>query len=316
MHTQKPCYSGEDENLSLLLPCDNGPYIWDRSEHLDGVGSTLQWRKQSFIASHIVNGKWIGDLINSHHIEEGDQSKYFGLTYPDCDEASLKLNIKLFPSRFIEIPRKNMLKHIPTISVNARAVLVFKWGYMEEAFNYMVFDASFRERFHKKRALRTSPKRNINDYWVSIHFRWGDVQTNNINHPNIRSGLKFSDYCKCILEIQLLKPNAVIFIFAEKFRRVNELCYGLNPNRTYHFSDSQVWRRDIDIMSQSNLLLGGSSSFFMLGAHLCENCTVIHNSFKKFQKSKYEKTLPSHINAFYCKRSLVCYLDLLREHLQ
>ena len=154
------------------------------------------------------------------------------------------------------------------------------------------------------------------DYWVSIHFRWGDVQTNDIDRPNLRSGLKFSHYCKCVLEIQSLRPSAVIFIFAEKLKNVNEVCFGLNSNRTQHFSDSQSWKRDIDIMSQSNLLIGGSSTFFMLGAHLCQNCTVIHNSVPKFRKSKYEKTLPSHINAFYCKKRLMCYLERLREHLQ
>lgn len=283
---------------------------------MDGVGSTLQWRKQSFIAAHIVNGKWIGELKNSHHIEEGDQSFYFGLKYPDCNEASLKIHARLHPLRFVTIQRENMLRYIPTLSVNTTTILVFNWGYMEEAYNYVVFDEIFRERFHKQRALRTSPKKDIHDYWVAIHFRWGDVQTNDIEQPNIRSGLKFSQYCKCLLEIQSLKPSAKIFIFAEKLNSVNELCLGLNPNETHHFSESQSWRRDIDIMSQSDLLLGGSSSFFVLGAHLCQNCTVIHNSVPKFQQSKYEKTLPSHINALYCKRNLVCYLKRIKEQLR
>lgn len=314
--SKKPSHFGEEENLSFLLPCDDGPYIWDKSEHLDGIGSTLQWRKQSFIASHIINGKWIGDLTNSHYMEEGDQSYYFGLKYSDCDESSLKIYTHLFPLHFIDIPRTNLLKYIPTLSVNTRTVLVFKCGYMEEEYNYMVFDALFRERFHKARALRTSLKRDINEYWVSIHFRWGDVQTKDVDQPNIRTGLKFSHYCKCALEIQSLKPNAIIFIFAEKLRNVKKICPGLNPNTTHHFSDSQYWRRDMDIMSQSNLLIGGSSSFFVLGAHLCQNCTVVHGSVPKFQMSKYEKTLPSHIKAFHCKRSLVCYLERIREHLR
>ena len=145
MHTQKKSYLGKAKKPFPLLPCDDGPYIWDKSAHLDGVGSTLQWRKQSFIASHIVNGKWIGNLTNSHHMDEGDQSYYFGLTYPDCDEASLEIYVNLVPSKFIEIPRTNMLKYIPSISVNTSTVLVFKWGFMEEEYNYMVFDASFSD---------------------------------------------------------------------------------------------------------------------------------------------------------------------------
>ena len=74
------------------MPCDDGPYVWDKSEHregnLEGIGSTFQFRKSSLIASHILKAKWIGKLINSHEKEEGDQSRYFGLSYPSCDRNS------------------------------------------------------------------------------------------------------------------------------------------------------------------------------------------------------------------------------------
>ena len=68
-------------------------------------------------------------------------------------------------------------------------------------------------------------------------------------------------------------------------------------------------------MSQSNLLIGGSSSFFMLGAHLCQNCTVIHNSVAKFKKTHYERKLTSHMNAQYCEKNLDCYLKKIRKYL-
>ena len=76
-----------------------------------------------------------------------------------------------------------------------------------------------------------------------------------------------------------------------------------------------AWKRDIDIMSQSQLLIGGSSSFFVLGAHLCENCTVIHSSVPKFAKSEYEKLLPMHLNDIFCEGNLACYLDSIKETL-
>ena len=51
-----------------------------------------------------------------------------------------------------------------------------------------------------------------------------------------------------------------------------------------------------DIMSQSQLLIGGQSSFFVLGSHLCNNCTVIHSSGKKFIQSTYEiKNITPHL---------------------
>ena len=307
---------GKVERPSMLLPCNDGPYIWDKSGRLDGIGSTLQWRKQSFIAASISNGKWIGDLTNAHHPEEGDQSRYFGLTYPDCDETSLQVHTHLVNFQFIEMPRKNMIHYIPSIVVNKTTVLVFKWGYMEESYNYVVFDAVFRERFHRQRELRPSPKRQINEYWVSIRFRWGDVHTNDFDQPNERSGLGFSDYCKCIYEIQSIKPQAVVFIFAESLTNVYEICNDLNPKKAHHLGDSRSWKRDIDIMSQSNLLIGGSSSFFMLGAHLCQNCTVIHNSVAKFGQSSYENTMMPHMTARFCEKDLDCYLQSLRTYLR
>ena len=40
-----------------LLPCDQGPYIWDRMQHFEGIGSEFQWHKPSFLATHFLHGK-------------------------------------------------------------------------------------------------------------------------------------------------------------------------------------------------------------------------------------------------------------------
>ena len=284
---------------------------------MDGIGATLQWRKQSFIVTHLTHGKWIGSLKNEHHTEEGDQSYYFGLSYPDCDEKSLKAYKHIMPGMFTNVPKENMLNYIRTTKVNKTTVLVFKWGYMEEEYNYMVFDEAFRKRFHRQRALRLTPKRDDDDYWVSLHFRWGDTmnETNDLIIPNGRNGLRLIDYCKCIAEILSIKPSAKVFVFAEKLENFYETCHELDRNKVLHLGDSRSWRRDIDIMSQSNLLIGGSSSFFMLGAHLCQNCTVIHNSVAKFKKTHYERKLTSHMNAQYCDKNLECYLKQIRKYL-
>ena len=56
-------------------------------------------------------------------------------------------------------------------------------------------------------------------------------------------------------------------------------------------------------MSQSDLLIGGESSFFRLGAFLCKNCTVIHAS-NMFHTSAYEKNFLNsgceHITSISC----------------
>ena len=178
----------------------------------------------------------------------------------------------------------------------------------------MVFDKSFRDRFHQQRLLRQSPKKKSNEFWVSIHFRWGDVATNNPDKPNFRSGLGFSDYCSCIGLITKMNSEINVFLFAENFP-YSELCEYIPSDKIKILNDSVLWKRDIDIMSQSQFLIGGASSFFALGAHLCETCTVIHSSIQKFAKSEYEKTLPTHLNDTFCDGNLECYVDNIKENL-
>ena len=286
------------------------------------MGSEFQWHKPSFIASHLVSGKWIGNLTNGHNRQAGDQSEFFGMTYSDCDEKSLKeyhlTHVDLSHNQnhdFIFVPRDDMLNYIPNLSsdqITQRTIFVFDWEILDESHNYIVFDKTFRERFHVQRQKRRNIKRPLKEYWISIHFRWGDVATSDPESPNVRSGLGFSDFCTCMGHILKIKPDVKIFLFAENFP-YSETCKFLPAENIQLLNDSGSWKRDIDIMSQSQLLLGGSSSFFVLGSHLCENCSVIHSSDVKYTKSEYERILPTHLNDIYCKSEVSCYLDNIKQ---
>ena len=297
----------------LLLACNNGPYVWDRSQHLEGMGSTFQWRKPSLIAAHIIQGKWIGNLTNRHHKDEGDQSEYFGLSYSHCDAKSLQVYKKVNPNNFVYTTEQNMFNYIPAIPVVNTTVVVFEWEHLDQSNNFAVFDKTFRKRFHHQRLLRQTPKRTANEYWVSVHFRWGDVKTKDPNKPDGRNGLSFADYCLCINAMVLINPHIELFLFAEGLAKP-ESCWDLKLKNIHFFNDSISWKRDIDIMSQSQLLIGGRSSFFVLGSHLCENCTVIHNSPIKFKTSDYEKKLPIHLVEINCNMGLSCYLENIRKY--
>ena len=259
--------------------------------------------------------------MNSHQKEEGDQSSYFGLASSHCDQSDLIMHEKKNPSNFIYVPKTSSSSSIRDIikrnKVNNTTVFVFDWETVDEAHNFVVFDSLFRKRFHDQRALRQTPKRKPDEYWVSIHFRWGDVGTKNLSQPDQRTGLPFSDYCLCIRYILHLNPGIKIFMFAENFERV-DLCRVLKSTNVQFFNDSKSWKRDIDIMSQSHLLIGGTSSFFVLGAHLCEvgrKCTVIHGSPMKFAESLYEKRLPEHLKTILCPPSLQCYREAIQEQI-
>ena len=304
------------------MPCDDGPYVWDKSEHregnLEGIGSTFQFRKSSLIASHILKAKWIGKLINSHEKEEGDQSRYFGLSYPSCDRNSLVVHQKQTPLRFVYVTEGNtstVSRTVRNLQLSNTTVVVFDWEKMDEAHNFVVFDETFRKRFHQQRLSRQTTKRKLGEFWVSIHFRWGDVKTKDPNKPDQRTGMGFTEYCLCIRYILHNNPGIKIFLFAENFTSTN-MCEALKSKNVHLFNESHSWKRDIDIMSQSQLLIGGESSFFILGAHLCEACTVIHNSDFKFAESKYEKRLPKHLKAIYCPTQISCYLEFIRQNIK
>ena len=154
----------------VFQPCNNGLYIWDKSQHLEGIGSTFQLRKPSLIAAHMTNGKWIGNLTNKHQRKDGDQSKYFGLSYSHCDLNSLQIYEHVRPEMFIYMPKESMfycqkcqmlksrLNQITNKS-KLRTVLVFKWQHVDETHNFAVFDDSFRRRFHDQRLHRLTLKR-------------------------------------------------------------------------------------------------------------------------------------------------------------
>ena len=287
-------------------------------QHLEGIGSEFQWHKPSFLATHFLRGKWIGNLINGHQIKDGDISSYFGFNNSDCNERSLLFYKDIHPNRFINMPKEETYEYLLSLvrdKITRKTVLVYDWETLDESHNYATFDLEFRKKFHLQRLQRHNRIRNKDEFWVSVHFRWGDVQTNDPNQPDVRSGLGLSDYCSCVKEIKRIKPQATIHFFAENFHQTN-LCSEFKSNDSFHFyNDSMNWKHDLDIMSQSQLILGGSSSFFVLAAHMCQNCTVIHNSRIKFAKAEYEKNLPNHMNAYFCEKELRCYIDYITKNI-
>ena len=303
-----------------ILPCNQGPYVWDKSSHpngnAEGIGSNFQWRKASFIAKHFINGKWIGSLMNSHEKEKEDQSSYFGLRYSDCDRNSLEYYEKERPERYFHMPEKSngeIHSELSKLKVKNTTVIVFDWEEIDQAHNYVVFDDEFRKLFHRQRYTRHNLMRQQNEYWVSIHFRWGDTKTEDPNHPDMRTGLAFSDYCLCIRFILHRNPQVKIFLFAEGLQNTSS-CEPLKSKNVQVFNESNLWKRDIDIMSQSQLLIGGGSSFFVLAANLCEKCTAIHSTDVKFGESKYEKRLSPHLKAIFCPTQLSCFLEFIRQN--
>ena len=90
----------------------------------------------------------------------------------------------------------------------------------------------------------------------------------------------------------------------------------LNPMTTFIFI-MILWIGCMLLTScrKVNLFLVVQVVFFVLAAHLCQNCTVIHNSSIKFAKTEYEKNLPKHMNDYFCEKELRCYIDYITKNI-
>ena len=150
-----------------ILPCNHGPYIWDKSLHHEGIGSTFNNRRYSFIAQGILKAKWIGNLWNSHeksfasmkNQEESslrkimeDTSKYFGLHYSECNYDSLTLLEKQKRSlhRFLYTKKKKcsgdkiFKRCLDNFKINEKTVIVFDWEDRRSDYGYATFNEQFR----------------------------------------------------------------------------------------------------------------------------------------------------------------------------
>lgn len=154
-------------NQMSILPCNRGPYVWDKSLHHEGIGSTFDYRKYSFIAQGILKAKWIGNLWNSHEKlfsilkKQGelslrktmeDTGKYFGLHYSECNYNSLSLLEKQKGSlhRFFYTKKKQCRGEeifrscFDTFKMNKKTVVVFDWEDRRSDYGYATINKVFR----------------------------------------------------------------------------------------------------------------------------------------------------------------------------
>ena len=113
--------------------------------------------------------------------------------------------------------------------------------------------------------------------WLSVHFRWGDVSTDSVDGKvNGRTGAGLSTYIDATKR-QLEKfddPSKVqVHFFSEGEPSTFESFQIAFPTAKLHL-ESASWVETLDIMSQSKILIGGGSTFFVLAAGLCDECTV------------------------------------------
>lgn len=124
------------------------------------------------------------------------------------------------------------------------------------------------------------------------------TKTSSVESPNTRAGAPLSKYVETTrYQLNLLNlSETVIHFFSEGEPSTFVVFQDAFPSVSLHLN-STLWIDALDIMSQSNVLIGGISSFFVLGSHLCDNCKVIISKpSKKFSVKKQEVAFARHHN--------------------
>ena len=314
---------------AALKPCNNGPYVWDRSEHIEGMGATFRYRKRSIILADTLRGAWIGWLVNEHEgcgkkqtkctLPRVNHAKWFGLGADDCNAAALAKYKELPDAGNLTFVNASQLYNTQafTVSRMCEAKTWYKFNKNTvievddadhtsvEDWNYCTFNERFRNRFYQVQTARYGRKfKSSNEIWISAHFRWGDVRTWDTEHPDGRmKGLGLLDLAKITKRwLNVVKTcsrgaGAIrVFLFSEGAPKEFNPFLTAVPNVELRVNES--WQDSVWTMSQSDVLIGGESAFFALGAFLCKKCTVVtpgggHTS-KKFRVHAEENSMRTH----------------------
>ena len=189
------------------------------------------------------------------------------------------------------------------------------------SWNYCTFSPRFRSRYygaqqkHAPRRLRPS-----SEFWIAVHFRWGDEAQMDPDKPDYRTGSGLTEISNRVAVYANEHPGARVFFLSQTPERTDftKCALGMTPSVDargrsernkpcvlINLTQSQIpdpgngdrtpfsifrkvipaaeplldgdWKDSLWTLAQSNVLVGGPSTFFMLGAHLCGNCTVVVN---------------------------------------
>merc|ERR1719272_2311149 len=176
-----------------------------------------------------------------------------------------------------------------------------------------LYNPRFRSRYHAARASRllhwstvAGAERPKDELWLSVHYRAGDVEhsTEYVAKGRgdlaalayyVRAAVRYlaSDAERLHGRATGLRP--VVHFFSEgkahAFKRFTDVL----PDAVLHLGNNggDTTKHDIDLMTQSHVLIGGVSTFFQMAAHLCDACVVLSADVAK-DASRMDKYIGRH----------------------
>lgn len=244
------------------------------SIHKEGVGSMLQHYRQSLSYALALGLPWLGTLRNTH--DGIDYTEYLGLCQPLCanrSDLSSFANVSVLSSA-INLD-SGMFKMVEGIE-KPTVLLIDEFTHGRPGHKHDLdqghtkYLALMRERFLKNSMpVDRCPEKPF----LTFHFRWGDVKTTDYDNPNGRAiGISkavaiIKEVQKaCAFDVKLMSEGSdVKDAFAARFHGAFEYIDGFQ---------SKNLSKALDTFACSTVLIGGVSSFTVLGA-LLSHATVI-----------------------------------------
>ena len=177
-----------------------------------------------------------------------------------------------------------------------------------------LYNPHFRSRYHAARASRllhfstaAGAERPEDELWLSVHYRSGDVESNKPEYARqgrgdlaalayyVRAAVRYLKTDPGRLHGRTAGLRPVVHFFSEgkahAFKRFTDVL----PDAVLHLGNnrSDTTKHDIDLMTQSHVLIGGFSTFFQMAAHLCDACVVLSADVAK-DASRMDKYIGRH----------------------
>ena len=302
-------FRGEHRDNHSALPrnCSDGPYVWVQGVHVEGIGASFRFNRRALLLSNFLNAKVVLQLRNHHTYSLGVVSTELGFSLePTCTEAHLseiqtrgERSLQL-ASRLFELHDFSEVSMCEGVRLNLAAVYLQKYKFTRETIIVVkqsdlhhgddtrledcVYTEKIRENFWKRRQARGFI-RPQHERWITAHFRWGDVGErlgHNLSEGSVdmRTGGNLNQFLETlslaqkVLSVSSGNSTTKIHFLSEGREEDFLTVRRVLPNTVLHL-DHERWLEALDIMSQSSILIGGRSSFFSLGYHLCDRCFVV-----------------------------------------
>jgi len=245
--------------------------------HREGLGSLLQYYRKSLSYALALGLPWVGRLRNAH--DDTDYTEFLGLCQPLCHS-----HLKGFDSVEVTVSTADLHKcrmngtfSVPEGLARPTLILIDDDD-MDDGYTNCL--TRIRDRF------LSASMRSVactNDHYETLHFRWGDTKTKTPNCARTEGhrGVDMSEAVQLVKNVRRLCPLQVKVM--SEGPGVKD-CFSNRFSDTFEYIDGYQSTVPYDLLTFacSTVLIGGTSSFSVLGALLTDGLVIAPTGSTKY----------------------------------